>query len=64
MIKREQLLKSIIHSLKRSVITAILGPRQCGKTTISREIKSYSPITIFDLEDPTDYQALIVTPKL
>lgn len=64
MIKRNQLLKSIEQSLKRSVITAILGPRQCGKTTISREIKSYSPITIFDLEDPTDYQALIATPKL
>jgi len=63
-IKREQLLQTIEQSLKRSVITAILGPRQCGKTTISRQVKTYLPTTVFDLEDPTDYQALVVTPKL
>jgi hypothetical protein len=45
---------------------AILGPRQCGKTTLARAYaQGYDagPVTLFDLEDPTD-AALLDNPKL
>lgn len=64
MIKRDKLKERIINSINRSKITAILGPRQCGKTTISKQINIISPIRIFDLEDPTDRSALSEAPKL
>jgi predicted AAA+ superfamily ATPase len=35
MIKRESLLQKISASLKRSRVVALLGPRQCGKTTLA-----------------------------
>ena len=42
--------------IKSNPIVAILGPRQCGKTTLSRQFSSIWPskITIFDLENPRD----------
>ena len=65
MLKRNRLTKAINSALQRSPITAILGPRQCGKTTISREIAAQlSPATIFDLEDPVSYQQLFSAPKI
>ena len=36
-------------------VTAIVGPRQSGKTTLA---KMFSPDSIFDLENPIDYNAL------
>ena len=46
--------------LKNNPIVAILGPRQCGKTTLSRQFSSQWPleVTIFDLENPRDIQRL------
>jgi predicted AAA+ superfamily ATPase len=44
--------------LKRSRITALLGPRQCGKTTLAREIAAGQPSTFFDLESPADRRRL------
>ena len=47
-------------------VVAILGPRQCGKTTLARmyaERHPPTPTTRFDLEDPTDLAAL-ANPKL
>lgn len=47
-------------------VVAILGPRQCGKTTLARmyaERHAPAPTTRFDLEDPTDLAAL-ANPKL
>ncbi len=65
MLKRNRLTKAINSALQRSPITAILGPRQCGKTTISREIAAQSsPTTIFDLEDPVNYHQLFSAPKI
>lgn len=64
-IERTRLIKLIGDAIKRSPITAILGPRQCGKTTISRDIASRTEqTTFFDLEDPVGYQQLISAPKL
>ncbi len=36
----------------------MLGPRQCGKSTLARSIASASSSTWFDLENPADVQAL------
>ncbi len=64
-IERPRLIRMIEDSIRRSPITAILGPRQCGKTTISRDIASQAEQpTFFDLEDPVGYQQLISAPKL
>lgn len=40
--------------MKRSPVTAILGPRQCGKTTLARDIAQTRAATFFDLERPAD----------
>jgi predicted AAA+ superfamily ATPase len=45
---------------------ALLGPRQCGKTTLARMYADQlddTEVTRFDLEDPTDLAAL-AEPKL
>lgn len=52
MIKRAVLKKHIERALKRSRAVALLGPRQCGKTTLAREFVKQSSPNYFDLEDP------------
>ena len=46
--------------LKNNPIVAILGPRQCGKTTLSHQVSSQwqALVTTFDLENPRDIQRL------
>ncbi len=46
--------------LKDNPIVAILGPRQCGKTTLSRQFSSKWPsrVTVFDLENPRDAERI------
>ncbi|HJX32023.1 MAG TPA: ATP-binding protein [Thermodesulfobacteriota bacterium] len=46
--------------LRNNPIVAILGPRQCGKTTLSRQFSSQwsKNVTVFDLENPRDTQRL------
>jgi uncharacterized protein len=39
-------------------IAALLGPRQCGKTTLARMIAEKIPSTFFDLENPVDMRRL------
>jgi uncharacterized protein len=39
-------------ALRRSRVVALLGPRQCGKTTLAREIVPSDSLNYFDLEDP------------
>ena len=39
-------------ALKRSRIVALLGPRQCGKTTLARQFVAANALNYFDLEDP------------
>jgi predicted AAA+ superfamily ATPase len=51
-IKRKRLTASILHSINRFPVTLLLGPRQCGKTTLAREIFQKRGGTYFDLEDP------------
>ncbi|MCA9401504.1 MAG: AAA family ATPase, partial [Candidatus Omnitrophica bacterium] len=53
MIERAFYKKYIEKALGRSRAVALLGPRQCGKTTLARQIvDSHSP-NYFDLEDPS-----------
>ncbi len=51
MIARKKDLSQIRKLVKNFPVTAILGARQCGKTTIAREI---SAAYYFDLENPRD----------
>jgi uncharacterized protein len=63
MIPRSRLLAAVDAGLRLSPVTAILGPRQCGKTTLAREIARQHRATYFDLEDPED-QVKLTNPKL
>ncbi|MBN1942371.1 MAG: AAA family ATPase, partial [Phycisphaerae bacterium] len=45
-------------ALNRSPIVAILGPRQCGKTTLARMVSRSVPSTYFDLESQPDLRRL------
>lgn len=59
-IQRQPELKILKTLLKNNPIVAILGPRQCGKTTLSHQFLGlwHSDVTIFDLEDARDIQRL------
>ena len=54
MIPRPLYLERIERSFRIHPVTALLGPLQCGKTTLARLLASREPTTYFDLEDPTD----------
>ena len=63
-INRPGFVKEIESSINNNPVTAIMGPRQCGKTTLARTITRSRESTIFDLEDPADYDLLSETPKI
>lgn len=58
MLKRHDLLKSLRSGLKAAPVVALLGPRQCGKTTIARELAGGGRATYLDLENPADLARL------
>ncbi len=58
MIPRPDPIRQIEASFQIHPVTALLGPRQCGKTTLARFIAEQEPTTVFDLEDPVDIQRL------
>ena len=58
MIPRPEPIRQIQNSFQVHPVTALLGPRQCGKTTLSRVIAEKEPSTVFDLENPVDIQRL------
>lgn len=57
---RDLLLEKSIHLLESNRSVALLGPRQCGKTTLARSIakNSTDPVAFFDLENPKDLARL------
>lgn len=55
--------QQIVESIKNNPVTAILGPRQCGKTTLARRIASDFSSVFIDLEDPADFELLRNSPK-
>jgi predicted AAA+ superfamily ATPase len=63
MIQRNGVKTKIDTALRRSRVTALLGPRQCGKTTLAREFVPADSVNYFDLEDPESL-ARLDQPKL
>jgi uncharacterized protein len=58
MIERQHALHKLAKSLERSPVTALLGPRQCGKTTLARQFSENKNAAFFDLESVPDRQRL------
>jgi predicted AAA+ superfamily ATPase len=58
MIKRPYQLDHLSTAFKRAPITALLGPRQCGKTTLARTFTDDLSAVYFDLESQPDVQRL------
>ena len=58
MIDRFVYLKQLKTAVRRSPVTALLGPRQCGKTTLARCFAQGRKVTYFDLESQPDRQRL------
>ena len=52
MILRKHYLAQVKKALARSPIVALIGPRQCGKTTLARQVIPARHPHYFDLEDP------------
>lgn len=57
-IDRLEYINRLTIAIKRSPITALLGPRQCGKTTLARMIARELEATYFDLESQADLARL------
>lgn len=51
-INRTHTKQLIDQALNRSRIVVLVGPRQCGKTTIARQYVPMDALNYFDLEDP------------
>ncbi|MCC7292374.1 MAG: ATP-binding protein [Phycisphaerales bacterium] len=58
MIDRKEEVRRVGTALRRSPIVALLGPRQCGKTTLARQFVAADSLNTFDLEDPTSLARL------
>ena len=52
MLPRPSLFASLQAALARAPVVALLGPRQCGKTTLARQLVPVASANYFDLEDP------------
>ncbi|MFI5457902.1 MAG: ATP-binding protein [Isosphaerales bacterium] len=52
MIDRRTDIRMVRTALRRSRVVALLGPRQCGKTTLARQFVPADSVNYFDLEDP------------
>jgi hypothetical protein len=58
MIQRFEYLQRLNQAIERSPITALLGPRQCGKTTLARQLAGQHQAAFFDLESIPDQRRL------
>jgi predicted AAA+ superfamily ATPase len=58
LIERIDAIDRIKSGFRVHPIVALLGPRQCGKTTLARMIGESEPCTFFDLENPVDVRRL------
>jgi len=65
--ERPTYIRQIEDQFQVHAVVAILGPRQCGKTTLSRQFADTqaagTPVHVFDLEDPT-HLARLDNPRL
>jgi predicted AAA+ superfamily ATPase len=58
LIARPDILARIQTALARSPVAVLTGPRQCGKTTLARELLPEDSANYFDLEDPVSLARL------
>jgi len=58
MIARKRIQSATVEALKQLPGAALLGPRQCGKTTLARQVAGETGARFFDLENPDDEAAL------
>jgi len=58
MLLRKDHLERLETATRRSPVTALLGPRQCGKTTLARQFIEDKTATFFDLESLPDQRRL------
>jgi predicted AAA+ superfamily ATPase len=58
--QRQGIVRDILRRLGKAPVVAVLGARQVGKTTLSRQVAEewQGAVTRFDLELPTDREAL------
>jgi uncharacterized protein len=63
MIKRTRYLKEIARVLAENPVCVLLGARQCGKTTLARQLATGRPVQYFDLETATG-RARLAHPEL
>ena len=59
-IERKELTADVLRRLQNAPVVSVLGARQVGKTTLSRQVEAQwsGPVTRFDLELPSDREAL------
>jgi uncharacterized protein len=59
MLSRPELTARVAAAMRRSPATLLVGPRQCGKTTLARTLASRRDrVSYFDLEDPATLRGL------
>jgi predicted AAA+ superfamily ATPase len=58
MVKRPDALGRISQTFRVHSVVALLGPRQCGKTTLAMMLAKGRKFTYFDLENPADLRRL------
>ena len=51
--------KKLAKALNRSPATAVLGPRQCGKSTMARQFLASIPAIYLDLQNRVDRNKLL-----
>ena len=57
-VERVSILGALNKALARSRVVVLVGPRQCGKTTLARELLDPDSVNYFDLEDPASLARL------
>lgn len=58
MIRRNELEKDVRQALRDNPVVVLVGPRQCGKTTLAKSVARGGAADHFDLEDPVDLSRL------
>lgn len=58
MIERTSLKRTIQRKIETNRVVGLIGPRQCGKTTLAREFVAPSSVNYFDLENPLSLASL------
>lgn len=58
MIARPVYREEVLTGLGRGPVVALIGPRQCGKTTLARQLIAGGTDGYFDLEDPATAEVL------